>query len=632
MAGGGVLLPWCTVRGRRGRSVAATVMAAVMAAAAGVAALAVGAVALPGRPLAGDFAGDAAQRAAAAGGPGVIAFPSPPAVPTKGRFHELPSLQCLLHPASEGGVSPDPVTVASSVGQGGNGWVLGANPKAEDVVIPYGAGTCASPLNDAFELSFLAAPDKLSEAWEIVAGSNTLPTDGDAESEFFRAGHAFHAVLSRDAMACHKVVDHQLSAVHFRPLPSPAAHAPSALVYEEEITRLLSLQRNQKGGFVAHQRGVYNVLGVGRASVGIVVDKQGKVVAAQDRVSGGFELGSHLSALMYQNRDGQHRPVLAGESALLTLGRGVMADPSWLGSAFPRRLNATVRMKMKRDGAVTGNATWSLRHGTVTNDSSRWLQEVANVLCTAPFSSFVMDDSLCDGVDRRNPANQAPLLADGLRVVSSLSFSGGTTADVLERALYWDIDPPGKAVTTPTCPSFDHLTFENADVKQPLWLLGRGDRELHTTAPAGRVERELAGRLSSCAYNDTQWHTRGDRQMYDDGTLLSRLSESYRRDIFQVDPPEVPVTNSGLILALVVVVPEAAAIVLLLLQRRSRPQRRSLSHWRQGSSLVLLVAGAPQRWRWVPGPAGAGGPRLARRGGAHQPAHSRQRDAAEPNG
>ncbi|KAK1862005.1 hypothetical protein I4F81_004581 [Pyropia yezoensis] len=246
---------------------------------------------------------------------------------------------------------------AASVGQGGNGWGLGANPKAEDVVIPYGAGTCASPLNDAFELSFLAAPDKLSEAWEIVAGSNTLPTDGDAESEFFRAGHAFHAVLSRDAMASHKVVDHQLSAVHFRPLPSPAAHAPSALVYEEEITRLLSLQRNQKGGFVAHQRGVYNVLGVGRASVGIVVDKQGKVVAAQDRVSGGFELGSHLSALMYQNRDGQHRPVLAGESALLTLGRGVMADPSWLGSAFPRRLKATVRMKMKRDGAVTGNAT-----------------------------------------------------------------------------------------------------------------------------------------------------------------------------------------------------------------------------------------------------------------------------------
>lgn len=79
----------------------------------------------------------------------------------------------------------------------------------------------------------------------------------------------------------------------------------------------------------------------------------------------------------------------------------------------------------------------------------------------------------------------------------------------------------------------------------------------------------------------------------DGWSLTSELSQRYRRDIFQVDPPDDPISSAGLLLAVLVVLPEAAAILLLLLQRRSRLQRPSRWYWREGSSLALVVvAGA----------------------------------------
>lgn len=119
-------------------------------------------------PLAADVAVRPATAmvtaaAATAAAPLVIPFPSPTAGPTEGRFHTLPSLQCRVHPAASEGISPDSATVVNPYGQGGTGWLLRANATAKPVVILYGAGTCSSPLNDGFHLSYLAAPDQMGQ-------------------------------------------------------------------------------------------------------------------------------------------------------------------------------------------------------------------------------------------------------------------------------------------------------------------------------------------------------------------------------------------------------------------------------------------------------------------------------------
>lgn len=247
-------------------------------------------------------------------------------------------------------------------------------------------------------------------------------------------------------------------------------------------------------------RGLYDVFSVGRASLGIVLDKRGLAVAAQDWVADESEKGRY-DIVVYTGGDGRPRPVLAGDAALLSLGRGIMADPSWLGGSFPGGPKANVTLKSWHKGDSAQEWTWSLRQGTGTFNSYHWLQELASVMCAPPFTSFVVDGSFCDGVKKRMAPPQVPLRAGERPVANSLSFAAGEHPGYSEMAVQWTIGHRDAGKPAPSCPTFQDFTYQDVALKRPLWRLGRGDRELHVNGPAGRAEMELAQNLSSCAYN-----------------------------------------------------------------------------------------------------------------------------------
>lgn len=420
-----------------------------------------------------------------------------------------------------------------------------------------------------------------------------------SDDDYVWAGNAFSAELSARAQ-WEPARDHQIQSEYFRPLPCAAAAPPrprtGLAVCEEEVARVLSLQRNQWVGRIDRQRGIYDVLALGRATVGFVVDTAGKVVAAEDRVSlSAHSGGARGTLILHTAGDGVRRPVLAGDAALLTLGRAVLADPSWLGAAFPGGLGARVKLIAWNENRVGQPTRWTLRHGQGATHASRWLQAVATTLCAPPSTSFVAGDGLCDGVRPSTQARHAPLLAGGRPVVASLGFAAGQHPSWSELGVKWTIYHPEEPLETLTCLALDGLTFQNASVKHPLWLLGRGDRELHTTGPPGGAEMELARNLSSCAFHATRADLSGNQRQFDGRGLTTHLSQRYRREIFQVDPPADPISNTELFLALLVVVPEAIAIVVVLLQQQrrgnqQRQQRRPRWYWREGSSAVLVAA------------------------------------------
>lgn len=133
-----------------------------------------------------------AAHSASASGPVTISFPPPPARALSGRLHTLPALQCRLHPSRPGSASPDPDAEFTPYGQSGTGWVLEANAGAPKVVIPYGAGTCASPLTDAFQPEYLAALAEIHKAW-FISASPIMMTGGVVRDEFEWAGNGFAA-------------------------------------------------------------------------------------------------------------------------------------------------------------------------------------------------------------------------------------------------------------------------------------------------------------------------------------------------------------------------------------------------------------------------------------------------------
>lgn len=600
--------PACTMRGRRGYCVPPGVMgvAAAAAAAAAVAAavtvaeaVAVGErAAVPHLLPSGDLAGTTVARQAAAGpsaGPVVIPFPSPPPGLSAGGLHALPSLQCALHPTAPGGVSPDPEAVVYPYGRGGTGWVYRASPTTDEVVIPYGGGTCASPLNDVAHLSYLSMDEETRRIknWPYVRDVANMSTGGSKDRVFVWAGNTFNRELSALAKDA-PIVNRHIGSEYIRFHPCAAAHGrQTGLLCEEEIVRLLSIHRNQRVGRVDRHRGLYDVLSVARASNGVVLDQFGDVVAAEDRVSdaSGSRPRTGRTIVMHTPFQGIYWPVLSGDATLLTLGRGVMANSSWLGGSFPGGISGAAKLVTWGPTEAGQVTTWSLRHDHNTTDgSSRWLQGVANTLCAPPSSSFVVGSGLCDDVNRRKPPRMNPVLAGGRPVEESLGLAAGRPARVVQQGVKWSIDPPDLAGTSVQMCRFRGMTSDYALVIHPMWLFGRGFRELYVTGSAGGPEMELARNLSSCALNDTREDLQGYQAEFDAYSLVIELSQRYRRDVFHVDPPTDPVSDTDVFLTLLVIVPEVFAIGLVLLQRHTPQQRRSRRWWRRGLSVVLVVA------------------------------------------
>lgn len=76
---------------------------------------------------------------------------------------------------------------------------------------------------------------------------------------------------------------------------------------------------------------------------------------------------------------------------------------------------------------------------------------------------------------------------------------------------------------------------------------------------------------------------------------MVQMSQGFRRprDLFRVDPPVDPVTNDGLVLAVLVVVPEAVALLSLLLEGCGPPHHQLRCRWRTGlTKALVVVAGA----------------------------------------
>lgn len=305
----------------------------------------------------------------------VIPFPSPPrGAPRVGRFHALPSLQCRLHPAAAGGAFPDPDAVAAPGGAPDTGWWLRANDISDPVFIPYAPGACASPVEDAREFEALGAPAELAREWLPPVGTEALPPAADVDAEYGWAGNALYADATSIAIRRGPVGAAEVRSEWFRPQPCgvSAGDPPggAGLVCEANFTRLLTLQRNHWYSLLRRERGVCDVLAVTHVTSGVALDGKAHLVAALDSPSAAAapRTGTRIGVVTYTSRHGVTGPVLVGETALLSLGRGVLADPSWLGAAFP-------------GGPATGvvldrvpqkdKLSWSLRdpHAATTNSS-----------------------------------------------------------------------------------------------------------------------------------------------------------------------------------------------------------------------------------------------------------------------
>lgn len=530
------------------------------------------------------------------GGVETLAFPyQQRGVPAVGHFHSLPSLQCRLHPAAADRPSPDSTAVAGPMGRGSTGWMLRTNASAAATFIPYAAGTCASPLEGVRGSPFCDTSTGRQNGAVVpnVSFSSPESTDGDGPAEFAWSGAAFHAKATRWAIA-KGPVGAAAKSLWYHPQPCADYPRQRGLVCEEEITRLLTLQRNHWFGEVRRQHGIFDIVAVSRASFGVALDVKATVVGAVDTVSAaaGPRDGDRIAVVTYKTRDGHTRPVLVGEAALLSLGRGLLADPSWLGPHFPGGLTSLVSFSQAPRRVLT---TWSLADTDIpATNSSLWIQGVASTLCWPPAASFVMNGSLCDGVDDAQPSGQDQSRPGWLYKANYGDGSRGHFVGGAEVGARWIVEPPRRPLMARGCPpEFDNLDDRMVPL-QPIWLFGRGSRELHTTMPGGEADLSLASRLSSCTYNRTRPELLSRTPVT--GILsesVSELSQRYNQDFFGKDPPADPVSELELTLAVFVVMPELAAVLLLLLQLRSSPTRPRGINLRQGLSCALVVlAGA----------------------------------------
>lgn len=543
---------------------------------------------------------EAAVRAAATSPPlpATLAFPlSAGGNTSAGRFHTLPSLQCQLHGSSGGGNGSGNHGTA---GGSDPGWVLVANESARPVVIPYAPGTCATPLSDAFQLLYLAAPVHVDATFSPSGASTNVDVGGNITGEYEWAGNTF---LSWGAhTARNRVpVGGEVTADWYSPQPCATRSGgppPGGLLCEEQLVRLLGQHRGSRGGRVDRWVGIFDVALITRGTLGWALDPNAYVVASGDAVS--FAAGGATPALVtYTDASGVRRPVLIGEAGLLSLGRAALADPSWLGPSVPGGIAAIVELQTTEDSIVQRKVQWMMKVG-LANDprnqsahSTPWLQEVAYALCVPPVGSFIGDAGLCAGVPPRKPTPSVTLSADGEQVVERLDMAARPFRGQTGVAVSWTVNPPARLVVPAPLCEFPPKLMWNDVRRQPIWLLGRGDREVPragwSTNPA---EADLARRLESCRYTafreDLASGTKWPVSLTD---RAAELAQEYRRDLFLVDPPEAPATDIDIVLAALVVVPEAVALLLHLLQPAHPPSTGARrGRVRRGLSVGFIIS------------------------------------------
>lgn len=508
-------------------------------------------------------------------------------------FHTTPSLQCRIH-GSSGGRS------SNNSSDDGPSWVLVANSTARPAVIPYAPGTCAAPLSDAFQLQYLADPARIDSMFGS-SGASTDVSGKDLTGEYEWAGNT---LLSWGVHTARNRVPAggEVAADWYGPQPCAMQSdgpPPGGLLCEEQLVRLLGQQRGTRMGRVDRFFGVFDVALITRASLGWALDKSGYVVASGDVVSAGA--GGVTPALVtYTDGSGVTRPVLVGEAGLLSLGRSVLADPSWLGPSVPGGFLASVDLQTTEEPMVQRRAGWEMKPG-LENGKNRsahvtpWLQEVAYALCSPPAESFVGNAILCSNVPPRPSPSPITLSADGEQAADRLYMTARQYRGQTGVSVSWKILSPRRLVVpAPPCDFSSDVKWNDVR-RQPIWLLGRGDREIPRAGwSANPFEADLARRLGSCRYTNFDRSLTGVTKWPVDLTdRAAELSQSFRRDLFLVDQPAAPASDSDITLAGLVVLPEAVALLLLLWEPSSipKPGTRMRLVCRALRVVLIVVAG-----------------------------------------
>lgn len=210
------------------------------------------------------------------------------------------------------------------------------------------------------------------------------------------------------------------------------------------------------------------------------------------------------------------------QALLLSLGRAVLADSTWL--ANPRwRLTADVAVENLHSHVLPDGAepaleagVWNLRGrldsradavaslGAATTQptaASSWPRMLAYVFCAGGGRAFTFDSGLREGLFGRTATVQTANL-NGEAVPTSASARSPITAGV-----FWTVCPRGAPGTdtdaggTPpagapldVCPVGLKVA---ADESLPAWLAGTTSRKINT---ASASERAVAANLSRCGF------------------------------------------------------------------------------------------------------------------------------------
>lgn len=423
------------------------------------------------------------------------------------------------------------------------------------------------------------------------------------------------------------------------------------LAFEEDVVALLTLQRNTDTGELKRSSAAFEALSVTRTSRGVCRHQQCNDLTAVDTTGDGAcrnfncanrfnplttnrredlpsvkarvrtaaeatqsspighdaysgEAG-YVSVVTYTGEDGETRFVSMMQAPLLSLGRSVMADSTWLRgpewaltadvaveSLHRHVLPADVEPAMAAGvwnlgGRLGGHpeAVASVDTTAPPSVTSSWPQMLAYVFCAGGSRAFTFHSGLCDGLFKQAVATQSGVL-NGVTVQIPTDEEAASPAGV-----YWTVRPrdasdadAGNVSSLRQCPALKMA----ASQPLPSWLAGTTSREIN---PESAAERELAANISRCGFPlfeaapvdefGALRATEKSSRLVD----LQRLSIGYDQGVFAVAPPADPASLADIVVAVVLVLPETAAVVVMYL---------STSHWRRRevcSLAVVLVTG-----------------------------------------
>ncbi|GAB0489164.1 hypothetical protein MMPV_000380 [Pyropia vietnamensis] len=369
------------------------------------------------------------------------------------------------------------------------------------------------------------------------------------------------------------------------------------LMYEADVARLLTLQRNSVGGAALRVSGTWEVMSLSRFTGGLCLNANCSDFSAvatlqptpapaptptpPDLPAPAANTPTIITRTPTAGEDGPlptpapNRPVPMFEHEILSLGRALQVDPAWLP-------NATLWVPPPAIAVTSGTAF----HAQLTRSTaggfraSAAMEMAAFGFCQEPVDAFITDpERYCGG----GGVPEAGTVTEALRV-SAGSDSGDTvvvkTADEVPSVdVEWTWAPGGGAAAALPAPAPCVVPVDVAYAPRPAWLAGTGSREIAAEASS---EVDLANSLGTCsapsspsvpgapaptaapvipadAYALLRLAERDARR-----TVSESLARAYDAPLFRKDEPALPSEASDIVLAIVVVMPALVAQAVFL--------------------------------------------------------------------